>query len=70
MPFAYGHRYEIARCQWRLAEALLGVGDHTQATATARSEPLRQAIEALAQRGRLDLDDDAPTERTLAGPGI
>ena len=69
--FAYGHRYEIARCQWRLAEALLGVGDRTQATATARatyqtavqlrSEPLRQAIEALAQRGRLDLDDDAPT---------
>jgi hypothetical protein len=33
-----------------------------------RSEPLRQAIEALAQRGRLDLDDDASTERTLAGP--
>jgi hypothetical protein len=75
--FAYGHRYEIARCQWRLAEALLGVGDRTQATATARatyqtavqlrSEPLRQAIEALAQKGRLDLDDDAPTERTLAG---
>jgi class 3 adenylate cyclase/tetratricopeptide (TPR) repeat protein len=75
--FAYGYRYEVARCQWRLAEALLGVGDRTQATATARaayqtavqlrSEPLRQAIEALAQRGRLDLDD-APTERTLAGP--
>jgi class 3 adenylate cyclase/tetratricopeptide (TPR) repeat protein len=70
--FAYGYRYEIARCQWRLAEALLGVGDRMQATATARaayqtavqlrSEPLRQAIEALAQRGRLDLDDDAPTE--------
>jgi class 3 adenylate cyclase/tetratricopeptide (TPR) repeat protein len=69
--FTYGHRYEIARCQWRLAEALLGVGDRAQATATARathqtavqlrSEPLRQAIEALAQRGRLDLDDDAPT---------
>jgi len=76
--FAYGYRYEVARCQWRLAEALLGVGDRTQATATARatyqtavqlrSEPLRQAIEALAKRGRLDLDDDAPTERTLAGP--
>ena len=76
--FAYGYRYEIARCQWRLAEALLGVGDRTQATATVRaayqtavqlrSEPLRQAIQALAQTGRLDLDDDAPTERTLTGP--
>jgi class 3 adenylate cyclase/tetratricopeptide (TPR) repeat protein len=63
--FAYGHRYEVARCQWRLAEALLAVGNHAPATATARaayqtaiqlrSQPLRQAIEALAQRGRLDM---------------
>jgi hypothetical protein len=75
--FTYGYRYEVARCQWRLAEALLGIGDHTEATATARtahrtamqlrSTPLRQAIEALAQRERLDLDG-APTEQLLAGP--
>jgi hypothetical protein len=75
--FTYGYRYEVARCQWRLAEALLGIGDHTEATATARaayqtavrlrSKPLGQAIEALAQRERLDLDG-APTKQPLARP--
>ena len=25
--FAFGHVYAVARCQWRLAEALLGAGD-------------------------------------------
>jgi DNA-binding NarL/FixJ family response regulator len=69
--------YEVARCQWRLAEALLGVGDREQATAAARAayesalrlgaEPLRGALEALARRGRLDLGVGLSAERTLAG---
>jgi DNA-binding CsgD family transcriptional regulator len=75
--FSWGHVYEVARCRWRLAEALLGVGDREQATAAARSayesalrlgaEPLRGAMEALARRGRLDLGVGLPPERTLAG---
>jgi DNA-binding CsgD family transcriptional regulator len=75
--FSYGHVYEVARCQWRLAEALLGVGDREQATVAARAahatavrlgaEPLRVALEALARRGRLDLGVGLPAERTLAG---
>jgi hypothetical protein len=60
--FSYGYVYEVARCQWRLAEALLGVGDREQATAAARAaydialrlqaEPLRKALELLARRDR------------------
>jgi len=75
--FSYGHVYAVARCQWRLAEALLGVGDRDQATVAARAahqttvrlgaEPLRGALEALARRGRLDLGIGIPAERTLAG---
>jgi len=63
--FSYGYVYEVARCQWRLAEALLGVGDRKQAAAAARvayqtavrlqAEPLREALEALARRGRLEV---------------
>jgi DNA-binding CsgD family transcriptional regulator len=75
--FSYGHVYAVARCQWRLAEALLGAGEREQATVAARSaheaalrlgaEPLQGAIEALARRGRLDLGARLPTERGLAG---
>jgi DNA-binding NarL/FixJ family response regulator/tetratricopeptide (TPR) repeat protein len=75
--FAYGHLYEVARCQWRLAEALLGVGQREQATVDARAAhatavrleaaPLRVALEALARRGRLNLGAGLPAERTLAG---
>jgi DNA-binding NarL/FixJ family response regulator len=75
--FSFGHIYEVARCQWRLAEALLGAGDREQATAAARAahetavrlgaEPLQAALEALARRGRLDLGAGLPAERTLAG---
>jgi DNA-binding CsgD family transcriptional regulator/tetratricopeptide (TPR) repeat protein len=75
--FSPGHVYEVARCQWRLAEALLSVGDREQATVVARAahqaavrlgaEPLRVALEALARRGRLDLGVGLPAERTLAG---
>ena len=75
--FSYGHVYEVARCRWRLAEALLSTGDREQATEAARAayqsavrlgaEPLRSALEALARRGRLDLGARLPTERGLAG---
>jgi DNA-binding CsgD family transcriptional regulator len=75
--FSWGHVYEVARCRWRLAEALLGIGDREQATVAARSayesalrlaaEPLRGALEALARRGRLDLGAGVPVERGLAG---
>jgi predicted ATPase/DNA-binding CsgD family transcriptional regulator len=75
--FSYGHVYEVARCQWRLAEALLGAGDRERATVAAQAAyqtavrlgaaPLRVALEALARRGRLDLGMGLLTERTLAG---
>jgi DNA-binding CsgD family transcriptional regulator/tetratricopeptide (TPR) repeat protein len=75
--FSYGHVYAVARCQWRLAEALLGAGDRERATGPARAAhetatrlgaaPLRAALEALARRGRLDLGLGVPAERTLAG---
>jgi DNA-binding NarL/FixJ family response regulator len=61
--FSYGYVYEVARCQWRLAEALLAVGERELAAAAARTahetaaqlkaEPLREALELLARRGRL-----------------
>ena len=75
--FSYGNVYAVARCQWRLAEALAGGGDRERATAAARaahatatrlgSAPLREALEALARRGRLDLGVVLPAQRTLAG---
>jgi DNA-binding CsgD family transcriptional regulator len=75
--FSFGHVYAVARCRWRLAEALLGAGDREQATVAARAaygsadrlgaEPLRGALEALARRGRLDLGVGLPPERGLAG---
>jgi DNA-binding CsgD family transcriptional regulator/tetratricopeptide (TPR) repeat protein len=75
--FSYGCVYEVARCRWRLAEALLGAGDREQATVAARAahetavrlgaEPLRAALEALARRGRLDLGVGLPPEWGLAG---
>ena len=75
--FSYGHVYAVARCQWRLAEALLGAGDREQATtavraahetaAKLRAAPLQAALEALARRGRLDLGAGIPVDRTLAG---
>jgi DNA-binding CsgD family transcriptional regulator len=75
--FSYGTVYEVALCQWRLAEALLSTGDREHATVAARAayqtavrlgaEPLRSALEALARRGRLDLGAGVPTEHSLAG---
>jgi DNA-binding CsgD family transcriptional regulator len=75
--FSFGHVYEVARCQWRLAEALLSRGDREHATMAAMAahetavrlgaEPLRGALEALARRGCLDLGASVPAERSLAG---
>jgi DNA-binding CsgD family transcriptional regulator len=75
--YSYGHVYAVARCQWRLAEALLGVGDREPAIAVVQAAyqtavrlgavPLRGALEALARRGRLDLGAGVPTEPSLAG---
>ena len=63
--FAYGHRYEQARCRWREAEALLALDRRAEAAAAARealeaatalgAAPLVTALEALARRGRLDV---------------
>jgi hypothetical protein len=53
--------YEVARCQWRLAEALLGADDRHHSTVAAqaahqtaarlKAELLRKALEALARQG-------------------
>jgi DNA-binding CsgD family transcriptional regulator/tetratricopeptide (TPR) repeat protein len=75
--FSYGHVYAVARCQWRLAEALAGAGDREQAATAARAAhatatrlgaaPLQAALEALARRGRLDLGVALPAQPTLTG---
>lgn len=61
--FGYGYPYEQARCRLRLAEALLGADQRDAAAAEVAeahrvavrlgATPLREAIEALARRGRL-----------------
>jgi DNA-binding CsgD family transcriptional regulator/tetratricopeptide (TPR) repeat protein len=63
--FGYGYVYEEARCRWRLAEALLVAGMRDEAGEQARTahavavrlgaEPLREQVEALVRRGRLDV---------------
>jgi DNA-binding CsgD family transcriptional regulator len=63
--FGYGHVYEQARSRWRLAEALLASGGRDEALEAAAAAhevavrlgaaPLRDRVEALARRGRLDL---------------
>jgi DNA-binding CsgD family transcriptional regulator/tetratricopeptide (TPR) repeat protein len=75
--FSFGHVYEVARCRWRLAEALLGVGDREQATVAARAayqtavelgaEPLQGALEVLARRSRLNLGPGVPRPGKAAG---
>jgi DNA-binding CsgD family transcriptional regulator len=75
--FSFGDVYEVARCQWRLSEALLGSGDRERAAAAAReayqtavrlgAAPLQAALEALGRRGRLGLGIGVPTEPKLAG---
>jgi DNA-binding CsgD family transcriptional regulator len=68
--FSFSDVYEVARCRWRLAEALLGSGDRERAAVAAReayqtalrlgASPLQTALEALGQRARLDLGAGAP----------
>jgi DNA-binding CsgD family transcriptional regulator len=75
--FSYGNIYAVARCQWRLAEALAGAGDRVRAAAVARAAhgtatrlgaaTLRAALEALARRGHLDIGAGRPARRSLAG---
>jgi DNA-binding NarL/FixJ family response regulator len=75
--FSYGYAYQVAWCQWRLAEALLGASSREQATAAAQeahatavrlqARPLQRALEALARRGRLDLGAGLPADRSLRG---
>jgi DNA-binding CsgD family transcriptional regulator/tetratricopeptide (TPR) repeat protein len=65
-----GQPYPAACARWRLAEALLRVGDRQAAEAAARAahetatrlgaDPLRAALETLARRGRLDLSPNVP----------
>jgi len=62
--FEYGYPYEEARCRWRLAAALLGADRRDEASAEVAAAykvavglgaaPLREALEALARRGRLE----------------
>jgi DNA-binding CsgD family transcriptional regulator len=59
--FSYGHVYAVARCKWRLAEALLAAGDPERAGAAARealatattlgAAPLQAALRKLGVRG-------------------
>ena len=75
--FGYGYVYEEARCRWRLAEALLGADRREEAAAEVAAahriavqldaKPLREALEALARRGRLDAGLPVPvrTKETL-----
>jgi DNA-binding CsgD family transcriptional regulator/tetratricopeptide (TPR) repeat protein len=61
--FGWGHRYEQARCRWRLAEAAVAAHDRPAARAHAdaaaaeagrmRAAPLAAAVAALVQRARL-----------------
>ncbi|TKJ20209.1 LuxR family transcriptional regulator [Blastococcus sp. CCUG 61487] len=70
--FGFGHVYEQARSRWRLAEALLATGDRSGAQQEARAAhevavrlgaaPLRDAVEALVRRGRLDVGGVRATE--------
>ena len=63
--FGYGHVVEQAHTRFRLAEALLATDDRAGAAVEARAAhevavrlgatPLREAVEALARRGRLDV---------------
>jgi DNA-binding CsgD family transcriptional regulator len=75
--FSFGYVYEVARCQWRLAEALLGAGRREEAAEAAReayrtalrlgAAPLRGALEGLARRARLNLGAGLSQEPGAAG---
>ena len=78
--FGYGFEYEIARCRWRLAEALAEAGQREQAQREWRAAagtadrlgaaPLASALAALARRARLNpapADPAQGTARAVAG---
>ncbi|MEV0224700.1 AAA family ATPase [Streptomyces sp. NPDC050704] len=75
--FGYGDVYEQARCQLRLAEALLAADRRTEAAEHARAArdtavrlgavPLREGVERLIRRGRLAETSPAASP---AGNGI
>jgi DNA-binding NarL/FixJ family response regulator len=62
--FGWGHVYETARARWRLAGALLAADERGAAAEELRAAhaaalrlgagPLREAVVALARRGRLE----------------
>jgi DNA-binding NarL/FixJ family response regulator len=62
--YGYGYPYEQARCQWRLAEALLAAERRDEAAEQVRqayqtaqrlgAQPLVETLEALGRRARLD----------------
>jgi len=72
--FGLGYQYEIARTQWRLAEALVEAGRRDEAAAVWRAArstasrlgaaPLGAALDDLARRARLD-----PANGSRGGPG-
>jgi DNA-binding CsgD family transcriptional regulator len=72
--FGPGYRYETARTQWRLAEALVEAGRRDEAAAVWRAAratasglgaaPLGAALDDLARRARLD-----PANGSRGGPG-
>ncbi len=74
--FGFGFVYEQARCRWRLAEALVEIGDREEALAEWRAAaevagsldaaPLRQALDRLARRARFAT---AAPERRVPGHG-
>lgn len=76
--FGPDYPYEIARTQWRLAEALVECGCRDEAARTwrearatamkLRAEPLGRALDDLARRARLDTGDVARGGRP-GGPG-
>jgi DNA-binding CsgD family transcriptional regulator len=73
--FGFGQRYEVARSRRHLAEALVAAGDREGAAreaVLARDEavallarPLREAVDALARRARLDLGAGPATASVL-----
>lgn len=70
--------FALAYARWRLAEALLGEGDRTEATDELRSAyeatltlgaaPMQAAIEGLAARARLSLVPDEAASPAAAEP--
>ncbi len=76
--FAGGYRYDEALARWRLAEALAEAGQPEAATTPARAarriavelraHPLRDALDALARRARLDLGSGVPAAGGVLTP--